>query len=374
MTSSISSLNKLPLVLSVAICLLAACGDATAKKTPAMLPEKTMSIAVFPLENLSGTVAPVKAVRESLVTELEGRGIRVLDEQALERFMAKRRIRYTAGVDEATAQALKSETGVGGVLLTSVELFSETVPPKIALAARLVGTGETPSILWTDGVGLAGDDHPGLLGLGLVEDPAVLTHRALSALAGSLERYLSGESGRKGPAKVKSKFQPKTVYRSATLEFDKKRSVAVVPFFNESERKNAGDMLVLQLVRQLSKFPDITVIEPGLIRSAFLTLRIIMDQGVSLTDATALFSLLDADFVLAGRVFDYQDYEGIWGNAKANFSVQLIEKKTQKVVWSSVSRNAGNDGVYFFDLGRVNTVNAMTAQMVEAIGQRMVGR
>jgi TolB-like protein len=374
MTSSTNSLSRGLLILPVVICFLAACGSATTKRTPAAFPQKTTSIAVFPLENLSGTVAPVKAVRELLMTELKGLGIPVLDEQALERFMAKRRLRYTAGVDETIAQALKSELGVDGVLLASLELFSPSVPPKIAFAARLIATGQNPSILWIDGVGLAGDDHPGLLGLGLIEDPEVLTHRALSALTGSLERYLSGAGKGTGLVKAKSKFQPKTVYRSASLGFDKKLSVAVAPFFNESERKNAGDMLVLQFVRGLSALPDVSVLEPGLIRNAFLTLRIIMDQGVSLTDASALFSVLDADFVLAGRVFDYQDYQGTYGKPKVSFSVQLIEKRTQKIVWSSASRNTGDDGVYFFDVGRVNTVNGMTAQMVQSIGQRMVGR
>jgi TolB-like protein len=360
--------------LPVAVCFLAACSSTTDRRPPVALPAKTMSIAVFPMENLSGTIAPIRPIMGLVLDELRGRGIPILEGPGLEPFLAKYRIRYTAGLDETVGRALKNEMGIDGVLIASLELYSATVPPKVALTARLVATGEIPYILWTDGVGLAGDDHPGLLGLGLIEDPEVLARRGVNTLVDSLERYLSGESGKRGPSKVKSKFRPKTVYRSPALEFDKRRSVAVVPFFNESDRKNAGDMLVLQLVRGLSEFPDVAVIEPGLVRSAFLTLRIIMDQGVSLTDASALFSVIDADFVLAGRVFDYQDYEGIWGNAKANFSVQLIEKKTQKVVWSSVSRNAGNDGVYFFDVGRVNTVNAMTAQMVESVGQRMVGR
>lgn len=140
------------------------------KKNPAM-GEERIRVAVFPVENLSGTVAPVKEIRQMFIEKLGARGVDVLDEETLEKFMAKYRIRYTGGVSTEIAKAFKQDINVSGVLITSVELYSDANPPKISLISRLVSTGENPSILWIDKVGLAGDDSRGLLDRGLIEDP-----------------------------------------------------------------------------------------------------------------------------------------------------------------------------------------------------------
>ena len=389
MTSSASFLNRAPffLVLVGASLCISGCGGMSlwrpvqgaerplpgvARQAP--VENQVASIAVFPFENLSGTRVNLKSIRASFIEELRHRGIHVLEEDALERFMARNRIRYTAGIDEPTAQALRNETGAEGVLITSLELYSETVPPKIALTSRLVSTGDEPEITWVDGVGLAGDDHPGILGLGEIDDFRALQAKALGTLSASLAGELSGLGGKGRVDRAVKKFRPKIAYRSPDLNAGKRYTVAVVPFFNKSERRNAGEMLVLQFIRGLHGMGEFDVIEPGLVRQAFLGLRMIMDQGVSLSDANALFAVLNADLVLGGEVLDFQDYQGTYGTAKVHFTAQLIDRKSQKVVWSSESYNRGNDGVFFFDVGKVNTAHAMTDGMVRSIGSMLEKR
>jgi TolB-like protein len=371
--TSFSSRSLAALFLTALVCL-SACAGSRATKTDAVPQGAPVSIAVFPVENLSGTTAPLKAIRELFVEELKRGGFHVLGEEALEAFMVRNRVRYTGGIDETTATALKRETGADGVLIVSVELYSETPPPKVALTARLVSTGETPTVLWIDGIGLAGDDAPGILDLGLIEDPGVLLRKGLGNLVASLERSYAEKGQGSAVEKVKKKFQPKITYRTLALQPGKKYTVATVPFFNLSERKNAGDVLVLQFMRNLHQFAEFQAVEPGLIRNAFLTLRIIMQEGVSLTDAGSLFSVLDVDLILAGTVFDYEDYQGSYGRTRVNFSAQLIERKSQKIVWSSMSWNRGDDGVYFFDLGRINTAHAMAVEMVRSVTDGVVMR
>jgi hypothetical protein len=92
----------------------------------------------------------------------------------------------------------------------------------------------------------------------------------------------------------------------------------------------------------------------GVVRQAFLEMRIILDQGVSLVNAESVAGLLNADLILAGDVTDYEDYQGVWGKPKVSFSAQLIERESREVVWSSNSYNEGDEGVFFFDLGKVN--------------------
>src|SRR4030067_1701536 len=149
------------------------------------------NIAIYPVENLSGTPAPLKEIRQAFVERLKKQGVHVLNDEDLEQFMAKHRIRYVGGIDQGIANAFKEEIGIDGVIITSLELYSEMNPPKIALISRLVSTGASPLILWIDSIGLAGDDSPGILGLGLIDDPKALIEKAMKSITDSLLSYLS---------------------------------------------------------------------------------------------------------------------------------------------------------------------------------------
>ena len=344
----------------------------TEEKAKNNIHKENFSVAVFPIENLSGTMAPLKDIRGLYISQLKRRGFHILEEETLEKFMARNRIRYTGGISKAVAQAFKNETGAGGVLITSLELYSEANPPKIALTSRLVSTGGDPTILWIDGVGLAGDDSPGILGLGLIEDPKALLEKAIGRLTGSLEKYLGKTSKSENIKSAKKKFRPKVSYRSDILVPDTRYTVAVVPFLNFSGRKNAGEILELQFIRNLKKFEQFDVIEPGIVRQQLLTLRIIIPEGISLANADALFATLNADLILAVNVAEYADYQGTFGKPKVDFFAQMIDRKSRSVVWSSVSHNEGDDGVFFFDRGRVNTAHAMASQMTQWIGEKMI--
>jgi TolB-like protein len=153
---------------------------------------------------------------------------------------------------------------------------------------------------------------------------------------------------------------------------NRKYRVAIAPFFNRSERKYAGEIMVLHFIRQLKRFDNFEVIEPAMVRQELLNSRIIMQDGISLADADALFAGLDADLLVSGRVMDYQDYQGALGKPKVDFSSMVIERKSREVVWSSDSHNEGDDGVFLFDRGRVNTAHAMASQMVQRVGKMMV--
>jgi len=371
MISLTNFLNKAIIIFFAGLLSFAGCatGKEATKENPAGMGERFL-IAVLPVENLSGTAVPLKEIRGALVEGLRARGIDVLQDDALEKFMAKHRVRYTGGIDKITAKEFKDEINCQGVLITSLELYNETNPPKIALTSRLVSTGDNPVILWIDGAGLAGDDSPGILGLGLIQDPKALQKKALSRLLDSLRQSLSGQKENK-ELEAKRKFRPKISFRSPVMEGKKKYTVAVVPFFNKSERKYGAEIMSLHFVRHLKEFGEFEVIEPGVVRQQFLTLRIIMDQGVSLADAQAIFAMLNVDLVVTGQVLDYQDYQGSLGKPKVDFTAEVIEKKSREVVWSSTSYNQGDDGVFLFDWGRVNTAYAMATQMVRSIGKMM---
>lgn len=326
------------------------------------------TVAVFPTENLAGTVVPVDEIRQAFAARLTSEGIAVLDADALEAFIVRHRVRYLAGLDSATARFLRDETGVDGVLIPSVGLWIDSAPPKVALTARLVAVDEPPTVIWADDTAIAGDDAPGLLELGLVNDYGVVMSRALERVTGSLAAYL--RSGTTIPdSSASQKFRPRVAYNGMRLEPGRTYSVAVVPFFNRSSRRNAGPVLALLFMRHLSAVGSFRVIDAGEVRQQLLRARIIMDGGISISDADLVGTVLDADFVLGGRVLYYDDYAGPDAAPRVDFSTVVIETKSRKVVWSSQSYRAGDEGVRFFGRGRSRTAHLMATQMVRLVSE-----
>jgi len=334
-------------------------------------------VAVLPVENLSGKPAPLKEIRQSLAEGLKIRGMALLPQGELERFMARHRMRYTGGINTELAQALLKETGTKAVLITSVEFFSEGPPPKFSFFARLVSTGDEPTVLWMKSIGMSGDEHPGLLGLGLILDPSEILKRAGETALDSMVRSVPDGMPKVSIRAVKGgRFRPKRFFRSPEIAAGRGRTfkVAVLPFRNIGTRKNAGELMALQFVNRLAEVEQVRVIEPGVLREEMLRRRIIMEDGISGPQADLLFSMLEADMVVGGNVSEYQDSLGWAEETKVGFSVLMFERKGPRVVWSSRSYNRGNDGVFFFDVGEVKTAAAMASEMVWIVVGMMFGK
>ncbi len=334
--------------------------------------QERFPIAVLPFENLSATFTPIKEIRRAFIARLRDQGFDVLDEEVLDKVMTRHRIRYVGGIDKTSAQAFKAEAGVKGVLITSLDLYNDSVPPKIAMTSRLVSTGDKTTILWMDGVGMAGDDSPGILGLGLIEDQKILFDKALQTLLDSLANYVWNDKEPAYRQKRKKRFEPRMFYRSSEIDPEKKYTLAVIPFFNSSDRKNAGEIVVLHFVREMTKLENFDVIELGVVRQRLLNARVIMQEGISLSDVDLVANSLEADFVMTGKVMDYQDTPGSEGAPKVDFSTQVLERMSRKIVWSSSSRSQGDDGVFFFDRGRINTAHVMMGRMARSIGKKIL--
>jgi TolB-like protein len=138
--------------------------------------------------------------------------------------------------------------------------------------------------------------------------------------------------------------------------------VAIVPFLNLSSRNHAGFVVTLHFVNQLLRTDAFSVVEPGLVREQLLRYRMVMEAGPSMADVEIISSdiSLGVDLVFSGTVFDYQDEFGV---PKVEFSVKVLEADSRRTVWSSRSQNTGDEGVYFFDVGRTFTAHHLASNM-----------
>lgn len=329
-------------------------------------PEGPPRIAVLPLENLSGKPAPLNEIRQALVQKIVGRGASVLLQEDLEQFMGRHRVRYTGGIDTGTARALRDETGVGAVLITSVEQYSVSDPPAITITLRLVSTEDTPRILWMENVAMTGEDSPGILGLGLIHDMKLLQEKGLERLSGSLADFFSGTamSRNRGGAR---RFAPQIFFQSPFLIPGRRYTVAVAPFLNKSDRPQADEIMALHFTQQLANAGIFDVVDPGVVREQLLHYRVIMKDGASVSDANLIQNSVQADLIVTGKVLNYTDSVAAATTPKVEFEVLVFEKKRQKIVWASWSFHQGDKGVFFFDWGRIKAAGMLATKMATAV-------
>ena len=339
-------------------------GGPPATDAPLPRPANAGLIAVLPIHNLTGVPAPLDEIHQKLIGRMAAAGFQLVPEETLQAFITRRRLRYMGGIDRQTAVALRKETGAQAALITALEFYNDHAPPKAALASRLVATDRAVRIRWTEGVGVAGDDRPGLLNLGLIDDPAILLDQALERMLFSLVARLAASAPAGAPSEA-SALPPDTVYRDPTLIADVERRIAVLPFLNSSLRRNAGDIMGLHFLESLLPHPALEILEPGIVRNALLDARIVMGDGISLADAQILFNRLEVDWILSGQVLEYEDYQGPRGTTGVCFSATLFERENRKVAWNAQSCRDGDQQVWFFDFGKQRTAHGLAGAMAQ---------
>jgi hypothetical protein len=335
-------------------------------------------IAILPFDTLGDASAPADPIRAALRLKLEDRGIAPLEEDALQEFMRRHRMRYVGGLSRDMGRALAGETGALGALVTSIDLYSEKDPPRLALTCRLVAAGDRTRILWMDSARLAGDEAPGFLGLGRVRDPLVVRDRVMDRLADSLAAFLGvGGTPRAVAAALgrgPRRFRPRSEYRSPAFppEGRDPLRVAVLPFADESATRHAGEIVSLQILESLVQAGGIDIVEPGVVREVLLTSRLIQEEGPSIPQADLLRSFLGVDVVVSGDVTEYTETGAGSAVPEIDLSVRAIHTTSRQVIWSSVSHARGDDHVVFFDLGRIPTAHALARELSLGIAGDLV--
>ncbi|OGR00375.1 MAG: hypothetical protein A2505_08625 [Deltaproteobacteria bacterium RIFOXYD12_FULL_55_16] len=325
-------------------------------------------IAVLPFVNLSAAPAPLKEIRQKLLELLRDQGMNLLEEKELLALMKRHRMRSTAGLTTELGEAFLKEAGVTGVLITQLTQYQTYFPPKFALTSRLVTTGEKPMVGWADSLIMTGDAQRGLLDLKLIRDFNQLYGPGLARLATSLSRSFEEQAN----GNERKFLNPRSFYRAPALaQQDRPLTVAILPFINQSQNRFASDLIALDFLRHLSAENKFQVLDPGLLEEQLLGYRIIMPYGTSLDTADMLFNFLDVDLLLAGKILEYEEASGVNAVPRVHFTAQIIQRQNHELVWSSISSNYGDEGVYFFDFGLIKTARELASRMVRSTVRQM---
>jgi hypothetical protein len=334
---------------------------------PAPRPGKSARVAFFPPVNLSGVSVPSAEIAAAAEVALRARGIEIVGGGVLDWFLARQRVRYTGGIDAATATAAREELGVDAALFASVDLYARLGVPRYGMTMRLVSASDPPTVLWMDAVAFTGDESPGLFDLGVVKDVRVLQRRAHERLARSLAAYLDGRHEPAGECAGGGRFEPRVFFRAPRPAYGDRTLIAILPFVNESPRRDAGELASQAMLRQLAGEKGLEVLEPGVVRAALLQNHVVMEGGVTHEAARIALAALDADVVLGGYVRTYEEA----GTPSVELTLVALSTFDNHVVWESSSWSKGSAPFEFFGLGREPTANAVLCRMSRAAADRM---
>lgn len=329
-------------------------------------------IAVFPVQNATGGVAPIRALTEALDDQLAKRGVDAAPRQDLDEVLAHHRFRFTGGVDSTTAKALREELGVQAVLIPTLEQHDPGRPPRVALALRMVSVEDMPLVLWADAVARSGEDSPGLLGIGLVQDVVALEHEVIVA-AGSVVQGWVATRTRGGACASDFRYRPRRWFRAPVLDDVGRRTIAVLPFQNFTRRRDAQEVALDHVVAELTRSGSFEVLDPGTVREQILANRLVLENGVSLDRAMTMLELLGADLILSGEVRAFAAPGGAKQPPTVELGVYVIDRTTGELVWASRSVGEGDDWVAFFGLGRVYSTSALTCRIARGVVDELVG-
>ena len=358
-TSSSSSVRATLIVALVASFEGCAAAHATAHR------RAPLRFALLPTHGLSGARAPLREVRRSLEEALKAEGIELVGRKDLEAFLARGRIRHTGGIDGVAGAGADEALDVDGVLVSSVLEWRSSFPPKFGLSLRVVSAEPWPRILWMRSVSRSGDEAPGVFDLGIVRDVQILKKRVTAELAHALSERLDGVGTDIAQCPGDSHFTPQVnVRRGALVPSTEPRVVAVLPFRNHSQRRDAGQLMALQFVAQIAAMDGLTALEPGVIRRELLAKRIIMEDGIGLDQARLIEGLVGADFVLTGTVFEYEEHGESGGVPHVDFSAMMLNRRAEDTLWQVASHHRGDDPVYAFKVGSVRTAPQLSCEMV----------
>lgn len=302
-------------------------------------------IALFPFVNLSEDRDALRYVMPVLRTRLEGKGFDVVDEDSLNRFLLKERVRAPGYISRDMAGKIRKELNVKAVFLGSVNLFSRGKNPGVGFSARLVDSS-TGIILWADNASATGDDFTTILGLGRIKTMDNLLPRVADELLASFTA-------------MPSRKETKDTYR-----------IAVMPFRNNSGLRDAGMIATYMFLVELFKNPGFEPVEYGEVRRAVVDLRVRERGELDYRDIKALSKSLGVDGFLVGTVERYSDGLNASSPPEVSISARIVDARKNRVLWCESCQLRGDDNIVVLDWGRIRSVDKVASRVVSKLVKR----
>lgn len=152
-------------------------------------------------------------------------------------------------------------------------------------------------------------------------------------------------------------------------ELSQVKKVAVLPFKNITDHREAGKIITNMFVQKLFNSNIYSVEEMGNIRDFFVRQRIREKGEVDLDTISMLGAQLGTDAVILGTVEEYYQKGGGRGETspKVGLSVRMLSIKTGAILWKCHHQRSGDDYIIVLDWGKVRTANLLALKVIGEI-------
>jgi hypothetical protein len=159
------------------------------------------------------------------------------------------------------------------------------------------------------------------------------THVVTACIATALVTMVAG---------CAAKRAAQVTYHEPTMDFSLVHTVAVLPFANMSTTQTADERVRDVFMTMLQATGQIYVLPTGEVQRGLSRVEMPNPTTPSDQDVVSLSKILGCDAVITGSVLEYGEARS--GSASASYisvSVQMLEAKTGKLVWSAQSTKGG---------------------------------
>jgi TolB-like protein len=309
-------------------------------------PSQKVRIALFPFENLTDDKnAPIE-IMPVLKSRLEKKGLEIVDEDSLNKFLLKERVRSTGYVSRDIAQKMGKELNVKAVLVGSITSYYPLKNPQVGVLARLIDSS-SGAILWANQASATGDDFTKILGLGTV--------RSMDALI---------------PIIVDRLFTSFSV-TSQRKEKEQTHRIAVMLFQNKSKHKDAGMIITYMFLVELFKNKGYEPVEYGEIRRLTVDYRIRHRGELDYKNIEGLSEALGVDGIVVGTVELFSDGLDTSSPPEVAISARLINAHKSRIQWSNSIQVKGDEDIIALDWGRIRAIDSVVDKAVTKLIQKM---
>ena len=305
-----------------------------------------LRIALFPFENLTDDNNALKEIMSVLKSQLEKKGLEIVDDDSLNKFLLKERVRSTGYVSRDIAEKMEKELNVKAVLVGSITSYYPIKNPQVGILARLIDS-TNGVILWANQASATGEDYTKILGLGTVKT----MDRLIPIVVGRLLDSFSSET----PPKAK----------------ELTHRIAVMPFQNKSKHKDAGMVVTYMFLVELFKNAGYEPVEYGEIRRLTVDFRIRHRGELDYKNIGGMSEALGVDGIVVGTVELYSDGLDTSLTPEVAISARLISAHKDRIVWSGGIQLNGDEDIIALDWGRIRAVDSVAYKVVKELMQNM---
>jgi TolB-like protein len=303
-------------------------------------------IALFPFDNLSNDKDALIYVMPVLKNILKKKGLEVIDEDNLNKFLCRERVITNGHISKDIALKIRERFGVNTILTGSIISFVSGENPKFGISARLINSSNG-NIIWADYASATGDDFTKILGLGKLRTMDSLIPKVMERLFTSFSTTL--------PYK----------------EIESTYKIAVMPFQNKSRFRDAGKIATYMFLVELFKNQVFEPVEYGNVRKLIVDLRVRSRGELTYKNIEALSKFLGVDGVLVGTVELYSDRVGVSSAPEVAITARLLDARKNRILWYNSYQLNGEENIIVFDWGRMRSVDKVAYKVVSKLVEKM---